>query len=41
VDEAADFNGKLARERLDENLIRPQVIAMYEKIAAEGAGRGR
>ena len=32
VDHAAEVNSRVARERLDENLIRPQVIAMYEKI---------
>ncbi len=34
VDRAAEFNFRLAKERLDEKVIRPQVIAMYEKIAA-------
>jgi glycosyltransferase involved in cell wall biosynthesis len=37
VDRAAELNAKVARERLDQNVIRPQVIAMYEKIAAHGA----
>ena len=37
VDHAAEANSQVARERLDEKVIRPQVIAMYEKIAAERA----
>jgi len=37
VDRAAELNAKVARERLDQDVIRPQVIAMYEKIAAQGA----
>jgi len=35
VDRAAALNTQLARERLDQALIKPQVIAMYEKIAAQ------
>jgi glycosyltransferase involved in cell wall biosynthesis len=35
VDRAAELNAQVARERLDERVIKPQVIAMYEKIAAE------
>jgi len=35
VDQAAELNAQIARERLDENVIRPQVIAMYNKISAE------
>jgi len=35
VDRAAALNAQLARERLDQALIKPQVIAMYEKIAAQ------
>jgi hypothetical protein len=34
VDRAAELNFRLAKERLDEKVVRPQVIAMYEKIAA-------
>jgi glycosyltransferase involved in cell wall biosynthesis len=34
VDRAAELNAKVAQERLDQKIIRPQVIAMYEKIAA-------
>ena len=37
VDHAAELNAQVSRERLDQNIIRPQVIAMYEKIAAQGA----
>jgi len=36
VDRAAELNAKVARERLDQDVIRPQVTAMYEKIAAQG-----
>ena len=32
VDQAAEINTRIAKERLDENVIRPQVIAMYKKI---------
>ncbi len=35
VDYAADQNGLLAKKRLDQSLILPQVIAMYEKAAAQ------
>ena len=35
VDRAAELNAKVARERLDQDVIQPQVIAMYEKIAAQ------
>jgi glycosyltransferase involved in cell wall biosynthesis len=38
VDRAAELNARTARERLDYRLIQPQVIAMYEKVAAN---RGR
>jgi len=34
VDRAAELNSKIAQERLDQAIIRPQVIAMYERIAA-------
>jgi len=36
VDRAADINARVAAERLDQSVIQPQVIAMYEKIAAQG-----
>jgi glycosyltransferase involved in cell wall biosynthesis len=35
VDHAAELNAKLASERLDENIIRPQVIEMYRNIMAK------
>ena len=35
VDRAAELNTQTARERLDYRLIQPQVIAMYEKVAAK------
>ena len=34
VDRAAEMNAQVARERLDQEIIRPQVVAMYERIAA-------
>jgi glycosyltransferase involved in cell wall biosynthesis len=37
VDNAAEINSRVARERLDQDVIRPQVIAMYEKVAAQEA----
>ncbi len=41
VDKAAKANELLAAQRLDERLVRPKVIAMYEGVAAAGrAGRG-
>jgi glycosyltransferase involved in cell wall biosynthesis len=35
VDHAAEFNTRLAAERLDYNVIQPQVVEMYQRIAAE------
>ena len=35
VDYAAERNARLAAERLDHSVIQPQVIAMYEKVAAQ------
>jgi glycosyltransferase involved in cell wall biosynthesis len=35
VNRAAQLNAKVAQERLDQATIRPQVIEMYKKIAAE------
>jgi glycosyltransferase involved in cell wall biosynthesis len=35
VDNADEINKKLAYERLDEKIIKPQVIAMYKEILAE------
>ena len=39
VDRAAEINARVARERLDEKLIRPRVVAMYQRIAAPGAAQ--
>jgi glycosyltransferase involved in cell wall biosynthesis len=39
VDRAAELNARVAQERLDQAVIKPQVIAMYEKIAAEAANK--
>ncbi|MBC8492642.1 MAG: glycosyltransferase family 4 protein [Chloroflexi bacterium] len=36
VDRAAGINAQVAAERLDQSVIQPQVIAMYEKVAARG-----
>ncbi len=35
VDQAAELNSQVARERIDQAVIQPQVIAMYEKIAGQ------
>lgn len=35
VDRAAELNAKVARDRLDQEIIKPQVIAMYEGVAAQ------
>jgi hypothetical protein len=37
VDSAAEMNARLFAERLDSAVTRPQVIAMYERIAARGS----
>ncbi|MBI2852130.1 MAG: glycosyltransferase [Chloroflexi bacterium] len=39
VKRAAGVNEQVVRERLDERIIRPQVIVMYEKIVAEARSR--
>lgn len=36
VDGAHEINYRTARERLDESVIRPQVVRMYKEILAEG-----
>ena len=41
VDHAAEINAQVASERLNEEIIRPHVVEMYERIAAEGARRNR
>jgi glycosyltransferase involved in cell wall biosynthesis len=35
VDSAAPINLEMARERLDASVVRPAVLAMYERVAAE------
>jgi hypothetical protein len=35
VDFAAPHNLQLARERLDMSVVRPAVLAMYERVAAD------
>ncbi|MBA2341202.1 MAG: glycosyltransferase family 4 protein [Pyrinomonadaceae bacterium] len=39
----AEINDRVVKERLDSSVIRPQVIAMYEKVAAAhiSSGKGR
>jgi len=39
VNRAAELNARLVVERLDQSVIQPQVIAMYEKIIAPGKQR--
>jgi glycosyltransferase involved in cell wall biosynthesis len=39
VDQAAEINWKTAESRLDENILRPQVIAMYEKVVSESKAK--
>jgi len=41
VDRAAEINAQTVRERLDESVIRPQVVAMYERVAAQAARKGK
>jgi glycosyltransferase involved in cell wall biosynthesis len=41
VDRAAELNTQTAQERLDQEKIRPQVIAMYEKIAAHASNKNQ
>lgn len=41
VDRAAEINAQTVRERLDQSVIRPQVVAMYEKVAAQAARKGK
>jgi len=35
VDYAAELNHRVAKERLDQSIIKPQVIAMYKKVAEQ------
>ena len=39
VDRASELNAELAQERLDQRVIRPKVIAMYEGVAIESKER--
>jgi glycosyltransferase involved in cell wall biosynthesis len=39
VDSAAEENMRVATERLDRSIIQPQVIAMYEQVAAQAKSR--
>ena len=39
VDSAAEENMRVATERLDRSIIQPQVIAMYEHVAAQAQAR--
>ncbi len=41
VDYAADQNRRLAKKRLDQSIIKPQVIAMYEKVAEQSFTKKR
>lgn len=40
VDRAAEINARVALERLDQSVVRPQVIAAYQGIVAGGGRRG-
>ena len=37
VDRAAEINARIAAEHLDQSVVRPQVVQMYERIAARRA----
>jgi glycosyltransferase involved in cell wall biosynthesis len=39
VDRAAEINAQITAERIDRAVIQPEVIAMYEKVAAQGKQR--
>lgn len=41
VDRAAEINGQVVAERLDHAVVRPQVIAMYNRVFAERGGGAR
>lgn len=41
VDHAAEINMRLAAERLDDSVIQPQVVEIYQRIAAEIGHDGR
>lgn len=38
VDTASEINSRTAHERLDESIIRPQVMKMYEEILSNRLG---
>ena len=40
VDRAAGINSRIAAERLDRSVIRPQVVQMYERIATQARSKG-
>jgi glycosyltransferase involved in cell wall biosynthesis len=40
VNRAAELNFEVAQKRLDQEVIRPQVIQLYEKVAAQGRTKG-
>lgn len=39
VDRAAEVNARVAAERLDESVIRPQAVAIYRRVAAQKGTR--
>ncbi len=39
VDRAAEINARIAAEHLDRLVIRPQVVQMYERIAAQARSK--
>lgn len=41
VDRAAEINERITMERIDRSVIQPQVIAMYEKVAARAAEKSK
>ena len=41
VDRAAELNARVASERLDQDIIKPRVIAMYQEVAADAGMKVR
>jgi glycosyltransferase involved in cell wall biosynthesis len=41
VDHAADINARVTAEHLDQSVVRPQVVAMYQEIGAQERARGK
>jgi glycosyltransferase involved in cell wall biosynthesis len=39
VDCAAEINARIAAEHLDQSVVRPQVVQMYERIAAQARSK--